>query len=106
MYATTATIYLLTEQKTRIPFNVLIVPLIAAPANTSLQHTAVSLPYLKTLKLAHPITASELSASRVCSRHSHRESISPRGLDVTCSMWLSEPTDPDSPLCTYRFKAV
>ena len=55
----TATIYLLTEQNIRIPINVLIVPTIAAPINTSLQHTAASLPHLKNLKLAHPVTASE-----------------------------------------------
>ena len=26
--------------------------------------------------------------------------------DVTRFLWLSEPSNPDSPLCTYRFKAV
>jgi len=55
----TTTIYLLTEQKTCIPFNVLIVSSIIASINTSLQHRAASLPHLKNLQLTHPATANE-----------------------------------------------
>ncbi|KAH3851737.1 hypothetical protein DPMN_094221 [Dreissena polymorpha] len=55
----TATIDLISDRNERIPINVLIVPTIATPISTRLQHTAARLPYLRKLKLAHPVTERE-----------------------------------------------
>ncbi|XP_053407993.1 uncharacterized protein LOC123531067 [Mercenaria mercenaria] len=51
----TATVYLLTECNDKIPVNVLVVPTIAVPLQ-NLQRSVSSLPYLRDLKLAHPVT--------------------------------------------------
>ena len=56
LHLETATIDLISDRKERIPINVLIVPTIATPISTRLQHTAARLPYLSKLKLAHPVT--------------------------------------------------
>ena len=51
----TATVYLHTDTGKKIPINVLVVPTIAVPL-CNLQRTISSLPYLQSLKLAHPVT--------------------------------------------------
>ena len=52
-----ATIYLHAEESKKIPhFKVLIVPLIAKPMNNRLRKATSNLPYLRGLKLSHPIT--------------------------------------------------
>ncbi|XP_053380934.1 uncharacterized protein LOC123562061 [Mercenaria mercenaria] len=55
-----ATVYLITNQKKRIPINVLIVPTISVPISTSLHNTASHLPYLRGLNLAHPVSGDEV----------------------------------------------
>ncbi|XP_053388749.1 uncharacterized protein LOC123533693 [Mercenaria mercenaria] len=50
----TATIYLLTDDGDKIPLNVLIVPVIAVPLR-NIPQFVTSLPYLRHLKLAHPV---------------------------------------------------
>lgn len=52
----TSTVYVVADRSQKIPVHMLIVPTIAAPISTTLQHTASKLPYLKGLKLAHPVT--------------------------------------------------
>ncbi|XP_052233469.1 uncharacterized protein LOC127846339 [Dreissena polymorpha] len=59
LHLKTATINLISDRKECIPINVLIVPTIATPISTRLQHTAALLPYISKLKLAHPVTARE-----------------------------------------------
>jgi hypothetical protein len=53
---TTATVYLVTDRKKKIPLKVLIVPTIATPIDNTHRSDISSLPYLKGLKLAHPVT--------------------------------------------------
>ncbi|XP_045157295.2 uncharacterized protein LOC123523710 [Mercenaria mercenaria] len=53
-----ATVYLLTDNKERIDIDVLIVPTIAVPLR-NLHRTTSALPYLRGLKLAHPVTEDE-----------------------------------------------
>ena len=55
----TATIYLLTDSREEIAVDVLIVPTIAVPLGNR-QRDAVSLPYLRELKLAHPLTGEDI----------------------------------------------
>ena len=59
LHLETATINLISDRKERIPINVLIVRTRAPPISTRLHHTAVRLPYLRKLKLAHPVTERE-----------------------------------------------
>ncbi|XP_053391450.1 uncharacterized protein LOC128554226 [Mercenaria mercenaria] len=56
MQVDTATVYLVTDECQKIPVKVLIVPTISTPINSRLQNTASKLPYLRGLKLAHPVT--------------------------------------------------
>ncbi|XP_053406534.1 uncharacterized protein LOC123530253 [Mercenaria mercenaria] len=56
MQVDTATVYLVTDEYQKIPVKVLIVPTISTPLNNRLQNTASKLPYLRGLKLAHPVT--------------------------------------------------
>ncbi|XP_045171011.2 uncharacterized protein LOC123533438 [Mercenaria mercenaria] len=56
MQVDTATVYLVTDECQKIPVKVLIVPTISTPINNRLQNTASKLPYLRGLKLAHPVT--------------------------------------------------
>ncbi|XP_045198527.1 uncharacterized protein LOC123552846 [Mercenaria mercenaria] len=53
-----ATVYLLTDNRERIEIDVLIVPTIAVPLR-NLHRTTSALPYLRGLKLAHPVTEDE-----------------------------------------------
>ena len=55
----TATVYLLTDSREKIAIDVLIVPTIAVPLGNSLRD-AVSLPYLRGLKLAHLLTGEDI----------------------------------------------
>ena len=55
----TATIYLLTDSREKIVIDVLIVPTIAVPLGNR-QRDVTSLPYLRGLKLAHPLTGEEI----------------------------------------------
>ncbi|XP_060568771.1 uncharacterized protein LOC132727352 [Ruditapes philippinarum] len=51
-----ATVYLVTDRKKKIPLKVLIVPTIATLIDNTHSSDISSLPYLKGLKLAHPVT--------------------------------------------------
>ena len=55
----TATVYLLTDSREKKAIDVLIVPTIAVPLGNR-QRDAVSLPYLRGLKLAHPLTGEDI----------------------------------------------
>ena len=55
----TATVYLLTDSREKIAIDVLIVPTVAVPFENR-QRNAVSLPYLRGLKLAHPLTGEDI----------------------------------------------
>ena len=57
----TATVYLLTDSREKIAIDVLIVPTIAVPLGNR-QRDAVSLPYLRGLKLAYPLTGEDILA--------------------------------------------
>lgn len=57
----TATVLLKTDSGSNIPMNVLIVPTIAVPLNIRLYKQAVDLPYLRQLKLAHPVPVDYIS---------------------------------------------
>ena len=58
-YFETATVYVISYCGRKIPIIVLIVPTIAVPLRTY-QHTAATLPYLRGLKLAHPVAADQI----------------------------------------------
>ena len=60
-YINTVTVYLLTDSREKIAIDVLIVPTIAVPLGNR-QRDAVSLPYLRGLKLAHPLTGEDILA--------------------------------------------
>jgi hypothetical protein len=51
----TATVYLLTDTKEKIAIDVLIVPTISVPLR-NVQQATTALPYLRGLKLVHPVT--------------------------------------------------
>ena len=55
----TATIYLMTNNREEIAMDVLIVPTIAVPLGNR-QRNVTSLPYLRGLKLAHPLTGEDI----------------------------------------------
>ena len=55
----TATVYLLTDSREKIAIDVLIVPTNAVPLGNR-QRGAVSLPYLRGIKLAHPLTGEDI----------------------------------------------
>ena len=57
----TATIYLLTNSREKIAIDVLIVPTIAVPLGNR-QRNVTLLPYLRGLKLAHPLTGEDILA--------------------------------------------
>ena len=57
----TATIYLLTNSREKIAIDVLIVPTIAVPLGNR-QRNVTLLPYLRRLKLAHPLTGEDILA--------------------------------------------
>ena len=51
-----AEIYLKTDSQEKVKLDVLIVPTIAVPLQTGAQDRASKLPYLKGIKLVHPVT--------------------------------------------------
>ena len=58
-YRDSATVYLLTNSREKIAIDVLIVPTIAVPLGNH-QRDVTSLPYLRQLKLAHPLTGEDI----------------------------------------------
>ncbi|XP_053389091.1 uncharacterized protein LOC128552105 [Mercenaria mercenaria] len=53
----TTTVYLITDSKQKIPIKTIIVPTIANPITNHLKDSTVNLPYLRGLKLAHPVSS-------------------------------------------------
>ena len=54
-----ATVYIRSDSNERIPIQVVIIPTIAAPQNNFLTADIRSLPHLRDLKLAHPVTSDD-----------------------------------------------
>ena len=82
----TATIYLLTDSREEKAIDVLIVPTIAVPLGNR-QRDAVSLPYLRELKLAHPLTAATLQTSRGLITSRPTVKLYPLEVLLTFSFW-------------------